>query len=81
VSGPIVLLARVVLVIPVRDVVAVFGRAFGFQPVELCEWDIEVMERTKRVGTRPGLGRSSADGVDDEADGMCISCSTFRAKY
>src|ERR1019366_152355 len=49
-SGPIVLLARVVLVIPVHDVVAVFGRAFGFQPVELCEWDIEVMERTKRVG-------------------------------
>ena len=69
VSGPIVLLARVVPVVPVHDVVAVFGRVFGFQQVELGEWDIEVMERTKRVRARPSLRGSTANRVHDDPDG------------
>ena len=68
-SGPVVLLADVVSVVPVHDVVAIFGRVFGFEPVEFGEGDIEVVERTKRGFAGPRFGGGSANGIDDQADG------------
>jgi hypothetical protein len=52
-----------------RDVVAVCGSVFGFEPVEFGKRHIEVSKRPKSFRACPRFSRGSANGIDDEADG------------